>query len=549
MNNLTPLARSFSHLVWLLAHRADEQEQQKEALRVAVGELVARKQDIMLVELTLALANGPHAAELDELFTWVSELCVRMSAHAVRAIEFLPGATAYDVLGIARALASAPAPGDDGAAFDEKVVALAPKTLAIHIGRQGFVRRETPSLAHAPTVAPTRTPPMGIQGVVSDGIADSQVPPSLIADESFSQGAGYGIHATSGHGIADDTLRILHSDVTPGLTPAPRLKDLLERLDNADAATATKLIDDVAREAEERAREGLFVDLALVLDRLHCRSDALREGDLKRGYHLAIRRLEKPALLQGIAQLLPRRREIRDLLTGLLARAGEAGADALIDLLVISAAATERRAYRAALAQCPAAVPALSLLLGDGRWYVVRNAVELLAELSPADADAQLPRVLGHGEPRVRRAVVNALTKLGTPRAVLTLLQAAQDPSPEVRAHVALGLGAIRNPRAVPWLVEAFDREQDKDVQAAIVTALGKMPTEDAIARLARAAEPGGLLLRKSSALRLLAVDALAEAGTPSALAVLRGLLHDRDRDVREAASRLISAPPRALEQ
>ena len=542
MSNLTALARSFSHLVWLLVHRADERDEQKEALRVAVGELAGRQQELVLVELTFAVANTLHDSKLDELFMWVSELSVRMSAHSVRAIEFFQGATPHDILGMARALTSAPTPGDGGAAFDEKVIALAPTTLAVHIGAQGFVRRATPSLALAPTVSPGRTPPVGIRSVTTDGTPDAPGASSLVADARFTHGARHAFPAPAANGIPDETRRILQSQIAPSLPIAPRLKDLLERLDYADSATATKLIDDVARQAEGRAREGLSVDLALVLDRLHRGSDPLREGDLKRAYQLAIRRLEKPTLLRGVAQLLPRRREMRDVLTRLLARAGEDGADALIDLLVNSEATTERHAYRVALAQCPAAVPALYHLLGDSRWYVVRNAVELLAELSPADADAKLAGTLGHGEPRVRRAAVVALTKLGTARAVLALLQAAQDPSPEVRLQVALGLGAIRNPRAVPWLVEALDKEQDQEVQAAIVAALGKMPTEDAVARLARAVEPGGLLLRKSSTLRLQAVDALAEAGTPSAQAVLRGLVHDRDRDVREAVHRLFSA-------
>jgi hypothetical protein len=347
---------------------------------------------------------------------------------------------------------------------------------------------------------------------------------------------------TEAEGIPDEMTQILETELTPGAARATRLKDLLGRLDQArDSATASRLIDDVAREAEERARDGLWVDLAEVLHRLYERCDRVREGELKRAFQFAIRRLEKPALMHGIAQLLPRRREMREMVTGLLARSGDAGADALIDLLVGSESTTERHAYRNALAQCSSAVPALVHLLGDGRWYVVRNAVDLLAELAPPDADARIAGMLAHSEPRVRRSAASSLAKLGTPRAVLALLQAVQDPSAEVRLQVALGLGTVRNPRAVPWLIEALDKEQDQDVQMAMISALGRMPTEDAVARLARATEPGGMLLRKSTAVRLHAVEALAEAGTPSAQAVLRTLMNDRERDVREAVDRHLS--------
>ena len=99
---------------------------------------------------------------------------------------------------------------------------------------------------------------------------------------------------------------------------------------------------------------------------------------------------------------------------------------------------------------------------------------------------------------------------------------------------------SARNPRAVPWIIEALDHEQDQDVQAALVTALGAAPTEDGVARLVRAAEAGGMLVRKPAALRLRAIEALAEAGTPSARQALQGLLSDRDREIRAAVEQAV---------
>lgn len=192
-----------------------------------------------------------------------------------------------------------------------------------------------------------------------------------------------------------------------------------------------------------------------------------------------------------------------------MARAGEAGADALIDLLISSDVSAERRAYRDALGANPASVSALLHLLGDERWYVVRNAVELLGELAPADVDARVAGVMSHPEPRVRRAAAIALGRLGTSRAMLALMQALEDESPEVRRHAAHAIGAARNTRVVPWLVEALDREADAEVQEALVTALGGVATDDAVARLIRAAESGGFLLRKPQGLRLRAIEAL----------------------------------------
>jgi HEAT repeat protein len=184
-------------------------------------------------------------------------------------------------------------------------------------------------------------------------------------------------------------------------------------------------------------------------------------------------------------------------------------------------------------------------LLTDERWYVVRNAAWLLGELGSTDADRRLAELMSHREPRVRRAAATALGRLATSRAVLALLQAINDPSPDVRLQAVQAISGTRNPRSVPWLIEALDHEQDGDVQAALMGALGSTPTEDGIARLMRAAEAGGMLVRKPAAMRVKAIEALAEANTPSARQALQNLLSDRDREVRsvvESAMRKLSA-------
>jgi HEAT repeat protein len=84
-------------------------------------------------------------------------------------------------------------------------------------------------------------------------------------------------------------------------------------------------------------------------------------------------------------------------------------------------------------------------------------------------------------------------------------------------------------------------------VQFAILAALGKVATQDAVNRLVKAAEPDGLLFRrKSSAYRVAAVRALGEARTPVAAAALRTLLNDKDREVRLAVTNALEVIRRA---
>jgi HEAT repeat protein len=223
-----------------------------------------------------------------------------------------------------------------------------------------------------------------------------------------------------------------------------------------------------------------------------------------------------------------------------LSHAGETGADVLIENLIGSEVSGERRAYLDALRQCPAAVNSLLPLLNDERWYVVRNATWLLGELAATEADRRLAELMSHREPRVRRAVVIALGRLRTSRALLALLQSINDSSPDVRLQAVQAIAAAKNSRAIPWLIEALDHEQDAGVQAALIAALGAAPTEDGIARLMRAAEAGGILVRKPAALRLRAIEALVEAGTASARQALEALLSDRDREVRVAVEQAV---------
>ena len=78
-------------------------------------------------------------------------------------------------------------------------------------------------------------------------------------------------------------------------------------------------------------------------------------------------------------------------------------------------------------------------------------------------------------------------------------------------------------------------------MQAVILAALGRQATDEAVARLLKAAEPDGRLFkRKPTALRVSAVQALAEANTPSALAALKRFADDKDREVRDTALRLL---------
>jgi HEAT repeat protein len=224
-----------------------------------------------------------------------------------------------------------------------------------------------------------------------------------------------------------------------------------------------------------------------------------------------------------------------------LARAGEDGADALIEQLATAQNSGERRVYFDSLITLNAGVTALIHMLGDARWYVARNAADLLGEMNTPEAEVPLADALKHDDDRVRRAAANSLAKIGTPNAMRALHDALHDTSPQVRLQAAAGLASRKGLKTSGTLIKALDDEQDAEVQYALLYALGKVATSDAIQKLIRAAEPEGRLFKKkASAYRVAAVQALADSRTPAGIAAVQALANDKDKEVKDAVSRVM---------
>ena len=302
------------------------------------------------------------------------------------------------------------------------------------------------------------------------------------------------------------------------------------------------MLDDAVSLAEHSVRVGKTVAVGDILHGIVVREERLPDGDAKRAYVLAIRRLSKPALLRAVATLIPKKPERREEYVAVLMRTGEDGADAVIEQVTQAPTADDRKRLFEVLAQLDMAVPALKRMLGDSRWFVVRNAADLLGELVAAPAEGALIGLLRHGDDRVRRSATNALLKLGTPEALKGIFEAVSDESPEVRIQAAAALSTRKDGKTSTTLIRAIEDESDTDVQLAMIAALGRVATADAVQKLVRMAEPDARLFRKKAVnLRVAAVQALGEARTPAALSALRELVGDKDRDVRDMATRALA--------
>jgi len=528
----------FAELVYLLAHEPDATAEHQRVVSEAVVATAAGDTSLATSQLNVDLQYARQSSEALRLH----ELVMRMSAHSAHQIDFLEGTPGDQILGVARILAAEARPNDEGVAFDYELIKVGVTHVEVHLGRNGFVRtgsltpsaspRVNGSSVHTPAGPPRidghRTPRGGSLTL------GAEIPAGLAARRTTPPVGAPTIH--------DDSNRMFEGAFKTKSLATLSDDELIERLrTEVTPQNVSRVLDEVATVAEARGSDGRWEVVARVFAAFVDREVSAEDAELRRAYTIAVRRLTKPSLIRGIAGLLPRRRELRDSLQVVFTRLGSDAAEALIDLLTSSDSLTDRRAYLAVLAKIRDAVPTLIHLLGDNRWYVVRNAIDLLGEMRAAEAENALLDVVTHREERVRRSAATALARLGTLRSIQAVEKMATDPVPEVRVHAMQGLGTVKSPRAVSVLARALDHEPDQEVQAVILAALGRQATDEAVARLTKAAEPDGRLFkRKPTALRIAAVQALVEANTPAALVALRRFANDREREVRVAAARAV---------
>src|SRR5687767_5387073 len=529
MDHSTTFARHFARLVHLLLHEPKNIANQKAALRLLVA--MAKEGEVTLaVRDWQVVANG---ALLPPQLEGVEDLGAQLIGHAVTELVAQKDASAADLLGIARTLATEPIPGDGGRNVADKLAALGAKTVHVTLsGNAPLPRVATVSMPTHGSDVPTEVPKPATNGGsrnTGDVAIIALPPPVAPAAPMHRPSVEMGVM----RGITDSYLsQFAASDTSRG--------SIATGFTQLDATTSvnetTKLLDGVCGAAEAAFREGDSETLAVALAGIVKRETAAGDPNLRRAYGMAMRRLAKKPMLAVIAPLLASHREMYEDLFAIFGRTGDDGAEALIEQLNAAQSLAERRVYFDSLRKLNAGIQVLTHMLGDSRWYVVRNAADLLGEMSANDAEPKLSELLQHEDDRVRKAAVSALSKMTGAGAVKGLAASLADGAAGVRVRAAAALGAAKTPAAANALIKHLEREEVAEVQHACLSSLGKIATGDAIRFLTKAAQPAtGLFKKKATAYRVAAVRALGEARTPAAMGALQNLLHDKEKDVREA--------------
>lgn len=537
MSYALTFARHFARLVSLLLTEGSSFDKQLATLKSLVNVSAEGPVRLVLPGMSFLSANSEL---VPERFEGVDNLVAQLIGHSITEIDFQKGATPADLLLVARLLSVAASPGNGGEVALARIAALDAQTVRLTV--------ELPPKPQESAVLSNSKLGNAGPGFVRNSM--TMFMPTTDEFEAMQAGGAEVSHDADGNGgeadgdkapdgVVKQDPNAMFEAFSATSTPKGSMARMFEEL---DAATSSEKIgnhlDTLVKLATDSSSKDRIDIVADVFYGLVKREGEIEDKMVKRQFALAVRRLCVPRVLKCIVELLPRRRENYEQYMAIFVRAEDDGVEALVEALISAPSITDRRVYYDSLLRLRTGVRTLVHMLGDPRWYVVRNAIELLGEMRVAEADDELEKLLEHRDDRVRTAAASALAKLGPGVAAKGLRGALRDAPEEVRARAAEAM-ALQRSGSVDSLVRALDKEEDNRVQMAMVTALGQLGTPHAVEKLMDIArtEKGLLNKRRPTPMRVAAVHALGEVKTSSALAALQTLLRDKEKAVRGAAS------------
>jgi HEAT repeat protein len=204
----------------------------------------------------------------------------------------------------------------------------------------------------------------------------------------------------------------------------------------------------------------------------------------------------------------------------------------------------------------PAIVPEAMRLLGDERWYVVRNMVLILHRVGDPDSVQAVRDCALHPDLRVRLEAIKGLLKLDLPTARGLLARAINDPDPKL-AETAIGLaGSYAIAEAVEPLLGIVDQwdvlGRRRSLRVRALRALGDLADPAALPRLERFFK-NWLIPVVALEERRTAYRALQSYPLEARRGIVERGLRSRDDEIRSLCQRLqaqaAAAPPAARDK
>ena len=175
----------------------------------------------------------------------------------------------------------------------------------------------------------------------------------------------------------------------------------------------------------------------------------------------------------------------------------------------------------------------LMKMLGHDQWYVVRNAVTLIAGIAEPEYVPLLEKPMKHPQPNVRREVVYALGRIGTKECLNLLFRMYNDSSqPEaIRSMAVASMAEFDDFRARNLFLEILEDSRNPaeefEIRLTAIKNLGRYKDPEIVKNLLKFIKKPHLLHRKKwDELKKGALEALEKIGTIEA----RGALLQADK-------------------
>ena len=485
----------------------------QEALR-QVGEALGPLAAVGTVEWKVG-ATGLHwhGQQLLPRNTQIAELAGLLYARGVRTLTLNPGMTAEHVLALFQVATGTAAP-------DAHTLG----RITLTLGRRSAARLER--------LRPP-TPADGVPAVADPASGDVPAPPAAAAPAPEVRAAA-----------AADTLMAAKRP-----SAAFRPDALPPDVESARAVAAVRAATtpDAQRAAVER--------LAAVAPQLLTLREVATSADAVAALDHLLPQAQDPRLLAAIDAAATALSDTA-LVARMVRRLGEAhvpaeereslvtavGALASLSMgLVLEAflaAPVEQRApFRAAVRK--AADRALEVLQGrlaDKNPELVAAAAEFVGLTGSPQAVTLLVPLLHHTSEFVREAALLGLAEAGGREIARPAMPALKDESVAVRSAAVRTIAAAGDAASSTVLIRRVEQEPDEGVQAELLRAIGRLGAKEALEVLARFAEPGGMMHRRSATVRAAAVEGLRHIARPEARGLLELYSKDKEPAVRKAA-------------
>ncbi len=443
----------------------------------------------------------------------IAELAGLLYARGVRAVTLNPGMTPDHVLALFQ-VATGAVPPDDRT--------LGRITLAL--GRRTSARLER-------LRTPTPTPATGGPAIPEPPAQPSAPPPSAATTE----------HSTAAAADALMAGKRASAAFRPDVLPVDvEVKRAVAALGNAttpeEQSAAVQKLGALAPQLLGLRDVAIAADAIAALDRL---LPTAKDPKLLQAIDQSALALSERALVERLVHRLGEQRvppEEREALVAAVAALASLSMGLVLDAF-LAAPVDLRAPYRGAVRKAAdRALEPLQGRLADQDPQVVAAAAEFVGLTGSPQAVTLLIPLLRHPSEFVREAALLGLAEAGGREIARPAMPALKDESVAVRAAAARAVAAGGDPTSSTVLIRRVEQEPDEGVQAELLRAIGRLGAREALDVLARYAEPGGVMHRRSATVRAAAVDGLRHIARPEARGLLELYSKDKEPAVRKAA-------------